>query len=421
MKRRTFIKAIGLSLIASEVLFTKKLNAATNSDNIVIHLFCSGGADFRYLFAPPSTQTEYRDLYFGKQPNICIESDYSPITISNKNVEIRDDAVGLKNLITSNEVAIIPNVWFSDNRDHNHSILRNLIGDNDTVKVTDYNKDAFLGKLAGFQGTNPITVTNRYPFAINCKEFIDSEGLNFSKSRPYGIQSSDTNVDRALKRFYNIDKNNPIVQHFIEMQRTVKSFSDQVNERLSSISGTDLTSLIGREGYFNYQLQSLFDAIDTRDITNSNTFFMNYNGWDFHVNFKEIADYRFVNLYGENGVLELMKNELQKRGIWNNTTIIISAEFGRQLRENGSKGKDHGHGNLLFVLGGNINGGLYGNMFPDSEIEKWESTYGYDIAGETIGYAIYKKIAKNIDENMADIIFPSIDSENIEENFDLYK
>jgi uncharacterized protein (DUF1501 family) len=41
-------------------------------------------------------------------------------------------------------------------------------------------------------------------------------------------------------------------------------------------------------------------------------------------------------------------------------TVAVMSEFGRRLRENTDSGSDHGHGNVMTVLGGRINGGLYG-------------------------------------------------------------
>ena len=43
-------------------------------------------------------------------------------------------------------------------------------------------------------------------------------------------------------------------------------------------------------------------------------------------------------------------------------TLVVMSEFGRRLRENANHGTDHGHGNAMFVLGGNVNGGqVYGS------------------------------------------------------------
>lgn len=43
------------------------------------------------------------------------------------------------------------------------------------------------------------------------------------------------------------------------------------------------------------------------------------------------------------------------------TTIVVMSEFGRRLKENANRGTDHGHGNVMLVLGGSVKGGaLYG-------------------------------------------------------------
>jgi len=41
--------------------------------------------------------------------------------------------------------------------------------------------------------------------------------------------------------------------------------------------------------------------------------------------------------------------------------IVTMSEFGRTARENGNRGTDHGHANVMFVLGGPVKGGrVYG-------------------------------------------------------------
>ena len=43
------------------------------------------------------------------------------------------------------------------------------------------------------------------------------------------------------------------------------------------------------------------------------------------------------------------------------TTVVVMSEFGRRLRENNDRGTDHGHGSMMMVMGGNVNGGIYGD------------------------------------------------------------
>ena len=45
-------------------------------------------------------------------------------------------------------------------------------------------------------------------------------------------------------------------------------------------------------------------------------------------------------------------------------TVVVMSEFGRRLRANQSWGTDHGHGNHMFVLGGNVNGGRLHGTWP---------------------------------------------------------
>ncbi len=42
------------------------------------------------------------------------------------------------------------------------------------------------------------------------------------------------------------------------------------------------------------------------------------------------------------------------------TILVIYTEFGRQFKENGSSGTDHGNGNMMLVIGQPVKGGLYG-------------------------------------------------------------
>jgi uncharacterized protein (DUF1501 family) len=44
--------------------------------------------------------------------------------------------------------------------------------------------------------------------------------------------------------------------------------------------------------------------------------------------------------------------------------ILTMSEFGRTVAENGTGGTDHGHGNVMWVLGGGVAGGKVHGRWP---------------------------------------------------------
>ncbi len=88
-----------------------------------------------------------------------------------------------------------------------------------------------------------------------------------------------------------------------------------------------------------------------------------------------------------------------------NITLVTMSEFGRTARQNGTGGTDHGHANVMFVLGGGVRGGKVYGKWPGLSNEQLNE--GRDLAVTTdfrkvLGEAAYKTLgAKNLD-----VVFP---------------
>ena len=54
---------------------------------------------------------------------------------------------------------------------------------------------------------------------------------------------------------------------------------------------------------------------------------------------------------------------MKRRGKWDRVVIMTYSEFSRKITENGTNGTDHGAAGSMFVLGGGVKSGLYG-QFP---------------------------------------------------------
>jgi uncharacterized protein (DUF1501 family) len=48
-------------------------------------------------------------------------------------------------------------------------------------------------------------------------------------------------------------------------------------------------------------------------------------------------------------------------------TVVTMSEFGRTARENGNRGTDHGHANVMFVMGGDVRGSKVYGDWPGME------------------------------------------------------
>ena len=53
--------------------------------------------------------------------------------------------------------------------------------------------------------------------------------------------------------------------------------------------------------------------------------------------------------------------DLKEHGRYEETLILVYSEFGRRIKDNGT-GCDHGSGGVALVAGGQVKGGLYGDM-----------------------------------------------------------
>jgi len=87
--------------------------------------------------------------------------------------------------------------------------------------------------------------------------------------------------------------------------------------------------------------------------------FADMGGWDTHVNEAP----RLAQLLGEFGsALAAFWQDLGDR--LDDVAVVTMSEFGRTAKENGSRGTDHGHANVMFAFGGGIQGGRVHGDWP---------------------------------------------------------
>ena len=135
--------------------------------------------------------------------------------------------------------------------------------------------------------------------------------------------------------------------------------------------------------------------------------FADIGGWDHHVN--------------EGGTQGQIANVLREfsqslAAFWTDlgdlaedTVVVTMSEFGRTARENGNRGTDHGHANVMFVMGGPVKGGKVYGRWPG--LDSAQLYEGRDLAVTTdfrhvLGEAVYKHLGNTA----LDQVFPEFDN-----------
>lgn len=117
---------------------------------------------------------------------------------------------------------------------------------------------------------------------------------------------------------------------------------------------------------FGKQLNTISQFINSGLETQ--VYYAGLSGFDTHANQAGTQE-RLLKVYAES--MEVFINDLQKNNTFDDVLILTFSEFGRRVKQNESKGTDHGTANNVFVMGKNLKKqGLYNNLPNLGDLDK---------------------------------------------------
>ncbi|HKY27436.1 MAG TPA: DUF1501 domain-containing protein [Pyrinomonadaceae bacterium] len=131
--------------------------------------------------------------------------------------------------------------------------------------------------------------------------------------------------------------------------------------------------------------------------------FTDIQGWDTHVNQGNSRGQLANRLQDFTGGIAALVKDLGPR--MDDVIVLTMSEFGRTVRENGNRGTDHGHANVMFVIGNSVRGGKIYGEWPGLKSDRLFE--GRDLALTTDFRDVFGEIArKHLGTSKLQTVFP---------------
>ena len=393
--RRQFVKggvaAFTVTFAAPEFLSDLARAQGAHVRNLVV-LYLSGGNDALSLLIP------YNDpFYYSRRPTLAVPagqvlqvgSDRSNVALG-----LHPRLTGLKQIFDQGRLALVQRTGY-ENQTRSH-----FLG-TDIWSTADPNNSSGLGWIGRYLDSLPSPLD---PLV----------GWNTTGSLPHVLQSARTAVpaipsaagyafsspnsgteliaerNAALRISSHVPVDRPELAFVYESAQAAMATLDKV----ATVGAYTSTITYPNTG-FGQALRAVAGAMSKGIGTR--IFYVTTGGFDTHsaqnVNQTNGAYYGLMATLND-GLLAFY-TDLNNQGLLQDTLVVSFSEFGRRISENGSAGTDHGAASVMMVMGGRVNGGLYGtapNLNTDLQNPTLENNAG-DVHYETDFRSVYAQIA----------------------------
>ncbi len=329
---------------------------------ILVVIEMSGGNDGLNTVIP------YTDLGYAKaRPVIGIPAN--DVVKLNDHVGLHPNMSAFKGLYDKGQLAVVTGVGYPNpNRSHFQSMDVWQTG-NTEIDVRERTGwlARYFDKDGHFQG-NPlsgITLGSALPLTLFSEEVpasVIGGGYDFG-FRQDGPDKKQLETLRALYAQGTVAGSNAefvrnvgseAYSSSLELKKAFKDYDIKAGEHAKYPQGNGLAQ----------GLQTISKLI-TGGV-GTRVYYLSTGGFDTHAN----QPRQHANLLGGiSDAVTAFYADLTAQGRANDVVTMTFSEFGRRVKENGSAGTDHGAASVMFLAGGGIKGGVYGDYPSLSDLD----------------------------------------------------
>jgi uncharacterized protein (DUF1501 family) len=365
LSRRELLKSalagsslLALSKFVPGFVYNTALAAEQGKDNILVVIEMTGGNDGLNTVIPYADQ-----LYYKNRPTLGIPKEQ---------VVKLDDHVGLHpafqqglgQMHQKGQVVAIQGVGYPNpDRSHFESMDRWHMGDPNRKQTTGW-LGRSISELQGKSGGIPIMHigTGRLPLSLQGSQ---SGAISINNKQPYRLELGGGSEERHKARRKLLedlaapdegDKDN-LLQFVARREVQTLTTLDRLQSVLKNENGNDI--YYGQGGAIPNALPPKLQLIARLIMQEFGTrvFYVTIDGWDTHSGQDQM--HRGLLQQVSDGIFQMFQ-VLQNGGHDKRVLVMTFSEFGRRVKENGSKGTDHGAASCMLVAGPGVKGGVVG-------------------------------------------------------------
>ncbi|SPS00842.1 DUF1501 domain-containing protein [Cupriavidus taiwanensis] len=391
MQRRQWLKTMGGAALglALPAIASRVYALPAQADARFLLVFLRGGYDAASVLVPAGS-----DFYYAARPNIAIRRPPAPGADADPNAAVAlasafgaDSAArgigdwalhpalspALLPLWQQGQLAFVP---FAGTHDLSRSHFETQDGIEAGLPGNDENRQAaaalrgsgFLNRLAQAMGGQaaPVAFTDGLPLVLSGPRDVPNVSLKGSGRAPF-----DARQARLLAQMYRGTRFESLIDEGFELRETVARQA-QAEAPKGGMADAGPATMASRQQEMQAASRRALSArgfeVEARRMAGLmrerfNLGFIDVGGWDTHVN-QGAAQGQLAGLLDNLG-RGLSAFAAEMGPAWSKTTVVVLSEFGRTFRENGTRGTDHGHGTVYWVLGGSVRGGrIAGEQVP---------------------------------------------------------
>jgi uncharacterized protein (DUF1501 family) len=380
--RRDFIKT-GAGLIGAGValpMFDRMLPGATivkqlaenqaGDGRILVIVELAGGIDGLSVIVP----LQQYDTYFSLRPTVGIPKERVLPLFGSSTMGMAPELADLRPIADAGKMAVVQAAGYPNpNLSHDGSRQIWYIGNPDP---NNYARGAgWIGRhsaLFGARSNSLDTVSvgrsvNNTLYAAGATAIcVDGDNTGNYQFQSNPAYPGDHNNQLAAVQLIDANPSPlPYVDLIEKVELDALNSADKVRQAIGAYTSPVSYPVSGRTGGFAVGLRLIAQLATATPALGTRVFYISIGGFDTHAN---QANYRLPQTPGDQPVLlsgvarslRAFYDDLIAHDMAGKVVTMIWSEFGRRAAQNESDGTDHGEGNNVILLGGQIKGGVYG-------------------------------------------------------------